>query len=210
MKCVVVDAELQGSYEGSCDSANFADGYGVAKGAAEYMGQFKAGKKHGRGIKSWPNGDRYVGEFVENNKQGNGTYTWGAQSTWAGERYSGQYYGDKRNGKGVYEWPNGDRYEGPWVADRMTGPATPMQVLQWQHQQALIRAIGKPGVKVCREMTFGIGGKERISGTVAAVNGTRLEINILSGGGNIPSINGVNITLGAMLWDDIYQWLPCY
>ena len=51
--CRVLDPELQGSYKGGCN-AGLAEGYGEARGSAEYRGGFSAGRKHGNGIKIWP------------------------------------------------------------------------------------------------------------------------------------------------------------
>src|SRR6266540_6958480 len=85
--CAVLDAELQGSYAGPCLNG-LAEGAGEARGTAEYRGAFKAGRKHGKGVKSWPNGDRYEGEYAEDRMEGGGVYSWGA-GRWAGERYEG-------------------------------------------------------------------------------------------------------------------------
>ncbi|MES2353780.1 MAG: hypothetical protein V4568_05110 [Pseudomonadota bacterium] len=208
--CIVIDPELQGSYEGGCNNAGLAEGTGVAKGTAEYIGQFKAGKKHGPGTKTWLYGDRYIGDFVDDHKHGVGTYTWGGKSAWAGERYTGQYRNDKREGQGVYEWPNGDRYEGPWKGDQMTGPQTPMRTLQYQHRKALIEAVAKIGVNVCREQAVGIIGKEKISGVVTAVAENRVGVRISTVGDNFKLINGENIEVGTVIWDESFNWFPCY
>ena len=48
-----------------------------------YQGPFLNGKKHGRGVYTWPNGDTFVGEFD------NGIYT-----------------------QGIYKWNNGNKYMG--------------------------------------------------------------------------------------------------
>src|SRR5688500_16617172 len=54
--CRVLDPELQGSYRGPCVNG-LAEGEGAASGAAEYRGSFRGGRKHGHGVKTWPNGD---------------------------------------------------------------------------------------------------------------------------------------------------------
>ena len=84
--CRVLDPELQGTYAGPCVNG-LAEGEGVATGTAEYRGGFQAGRKHGHGVKTWPNGDRYEGEFVADGKDGYGVYVWG-QGPWQGERRS--------------------------------------------------------------------------------------------------------------------------
>src|SRR5438067_1757230 len=98
-QCRVLDPELQGSYSGPCANG-LAEGKGVARGTATYEGEFKAGRKEGRGVKTWPNGDRYEGDFVGDRKEGQGRYSWG-RGPWAGESYEGSYVADKREGFGV-------------------------------------------------------------------------------------------------------------
>jgi len=95
----VIDPELRGSYAGPCVNG-LAEGQGVAAGTAEYRGEFKAGRKNGKGAKTWPSGDRYEGEFVEDRKEGVGAYTWG-RGPWQGERYEGSFLNDRRQGFGV-------------------------------------------------------------------------------------------------------------
>ncbi|HEY6509673.1 MAG TPA: hypothetical protein VIY56_16740, partial [Vicinamibacterales bacterium] len=126
-QCKVLDPELQDSYTGGC-KAGLAEGQGEASGMAQYTGEFKAGRKHGKGVKTWASGDRYEGDFVEDRKEGTGTYTWGRGSVWAGQKYSGDYRADRRHGRGVHEWPGGERYDGPWENDVITGPATPTMI----------------------------------------------------------------------------------
>jgi hypothetical protein len=106
-ECRVLDPELQGAYSGPC-AAGLAQGRGTAIGSAEYRGEFQAGRKHGKGVKTWSNGDRYEGDFLEDRKEGAGIYVWG-RGPWAGERYEGGYVDDRRHGFGVYRWPSGDR-----------------------------------------------------------------------------------------------------
>ena len=61
--CRVLDSELTGVYQGGCKDG-LAEGYGEAKGSAEYRGAFRAGRMQGKGVKTWPSGDRYEGEFA--------------------------------------------------------------------------------------------------------------------------------------------------
>jgi len=118
--CRVLDPELLRAYSGPCVNG-FAEGEGVASGVAEYRGGFKDGRKHGRGVKTWPNGDRYEGGFTADQKEGYGVYQWGS-GPWEGERYDGTFAADRRHGYGIYWWPSGDIYSGPWEADAPTGP----------------------------------------------------------------------------------------
>jgi len=122
--CQVLDPELKDFYYGPCQDG-LAHGEGHARGIAQYRGEFKAGRKHGKGVKVWPVGDSYSGDFVEDRKQGRGVYTWGRGRN-EGERYDGEYRADLRHGQGTYRWPNGEVYDGPWIADRMTDENAPV------------------------------------------------------------------------------------
>jgi len=115
--CKVVDPDLApGVYSGGCEDG-LADGYGEVVGAGSYRGDFRAGRKHGKGIKTMPNGDRYAGDFSDDYRHGKGVYVWGDKTSWAGDSYEGEYRRDLRQGWGVYQWGNGDRYEGWWQDD---------------------------------------------------------------------------------------------
>jgi hypothetical protein len=191
-QCRVVDPELQGAYAGPCVDG-LAEGKGAASGTAEYRGELKAGKKHGKGVKTWPGGDRYEGDFVADRREGRGVYTWG-RGPWAGESYEGGFANDRRNGEGVYRYASGDVYRGPWKDDVATGPPTPMMQALAKFEEESLAAVGKPGTKVCREVTVGIGGRDWQRGVVEAVNG-----------------NQVGVRVGAELqWDRASAWLPCY
>ena len=206
--CRVLDAELSGSYQGGCKDG-LAEGFGEAKGSAEYRGEFRAGRKHGKGLKIWPSGDRYEGEFVEDGKEGRGTYSWGPRTSSAGEKYSGAYRNDLRHGAGVYEWPSGDRYAGPWENDEPVGPLTPMMMARMRAQSAALEAIGRPGVKVCRFVSFGIGNRERIHGEVTAVEAGRVAVRIDDAGKQQNVLDGVPIENGLTVWSAAMDWAPC-
>ena len=208
-QCKVLDPELQASYSGGCKDG-LAEGHGEATGSARYQGEFKAGRKHGKGVKTWPSGDRYEGDFVEDRKEGTGTYTWGRGSAWAGERYSGGFRADRRHGHGVYEWPGGDRYEGPWENDLITGPATPRMMARTRAYAEHVLAVGKPGVRVCRDLLVGTVTPDRLRGTVAKVDGDRIAVRIIDPGRFPHSIGGVAGAKGATVLDEIMAWTPCF
>lgn len=136
VSCKVLDPDLAvGEYRGGCRDG-LADGYGEVTGNSSYRGDFLAGRKHGKGIKSMPNGDKYAGEFASDFRHGKGTYVWGEKTPWAGERFEGTYRQDQRHGSGVYTWATGDRYEGPWENDLRMGFSV-METRRAQHAAAM-------------------------------------------------------------------------
>jgi hypothetical protein len=186
--CRVLDPQLQGSYAGPCVDG-LAEGKGVATGIARYEGEFKAGQKHGRGLKTWANGDHYEGEFADDRMQGQGTYTWG-EGPWQGERYEGSYVADKREGFGVYRWRNGNVYIGPWKGDAYTG-------------QLVARDAAELGAKVCKELQLGGGQRRWVRGVLEARQdpfvGVRVEDPGLSKGAGT----------GDHRWEPASNWQPC-
>jgi hypothetical protein len=200
--CRVLDPELQGSYRGPCVNG-LAEGEGVALGSAVYRGAFKAGRKHGHGVKTWPNGDRYEGEFAADYKDGYGSYRWGA-GPWDGERYDGSFAADRRQGYGIYWWSSGDVYAGPWEADRATGPPTEMMRARAKFAAEALAAVAKPGQKVCREMPVGIAERDWVRGTVVEVEAGHVGVRIEDAGrhGHFPR--------GDVLWDLPESWTPCW
>ena len=200
--CRVVDPELQGSYSGGCVNG-LAEGEGAASGQAQYRGEFRAGRKHGHGVKTWPNGDRYEGEFVADQKDGYGTYQWG-KGPWEGERYDGTFAADRRQGHGTYWWPNGDVYDGPWEADRPTGPGTEMMQARARHAAEALAAVARPGQRVCREMPVGIGGRDWVRGVVVGVEGEHVGVRIDDPGAH------THFPRGDTVWDLARAWTPCW
>ena len=210
--CRVLDPELQGSYEGNC-RGGLADGAGVAKGMAEYRGQFQGGKKHGRGVKTWPWGDRYEGDFVADRKEGQGTFLWGLRGPWSGERYEGSYSRDLRTGMGQYFWPTGDAYSGPWRDDQMVGPVDSILLDRFRvHARADTEAriaVARIGTRVCRSIAIGIGEREWIRGVVAEVSDLHIAVRIDEPGRYGQALNDVSLVRGARIWDDAPMWVPC-
>ena len=207
-QCMVLDPELQGSYAGGCRDG-LAEGPGNARGIAEYRGEFHAGRKHGKGVKSWPEGDRYEGDFVDDQKEGFGTYIWSTRGSSAGERYTGAYRADRRNGFGTYTWPNGDVYAGPWANDQIVGALTPNMMARARAEMELRNAVAKPGAKVCRKMTIGIASTDWIRGTVMAVEADRIAVRIDDPGQFFETIGNTPIAKGITIRDAISAWAPC-
>lgn len=210
--CRVADPELQGSYTGSCANG-LAEGSGLASGTAEYHGGFRAGKKHGVGVKTWSNGDRYEGGFAEDKRQGAGVYIFG-RGPWAGERYEGEFSDDKRHGMGAYRWPSGDVYTGTWVEDRPTGPPTQMMQARQVHERELSAALSATGTSVCRQMQVGIAASEWIRGTVVHQErdtaASRIAVRIESAGRETHFIDGIALAPGVIVRDSALSWTACW
>ena len=209
-KCLVIDPELQASYSGGCKDGR-AEGPGTARGSAVYAGEFREGKKHGRGVKTWPWGDRYEGEFADDSKHGMGIYVWGARSAFAGDRYEGALANDKRSGYGVYLWASGDSYAGPWKDDAVTGRATPMMIARFRATSESLAAMAKPGVNLCHESTVGVDAGEWTEGEALAVDrgARRVEVRIARLGPKPLFVAGTQVALGDVVWDDPLNWIPC-
>jgi hypothetical protein len=205
--CRVHDPELQASYAGPC-VGGFAEGTGHAMGSAEYRGEFRAGRKHGGGIKTWANGDRYDGEFFEDRIEGFGVYTFG-RGPWAGERYEGDYVAGRRHGHGVYRWATGDVYRGPWRDDTAIGPSTPMMRAQARWREEARAAVARPGQKVCRELPLGIGARDWVRGTVVAVTEDKVAVRIDDPGSGANALAAF-LKPGEAVWDVPHAWTLCY
>ncbi len=93
-------------------------------GNDRYVGEYKNGKPHGKGIMYYAANDAikrksYEGDWVEGKIQGKGKFYWAS-----GDRYEGEYKDNQRNGYGIYYWADGRRYEGDWLNDQMHGFGT--------------------------------------------------------------------------------------
>jgi hypothetical protein len=206
--CRVLDPELAGIYQGGCKD-NLAEGYGDAKGLAQYHGDFRSGHKDGKGVKTWPSGDRYEGEFVEDRKEGSGKFTWSPRGASAGESYSGGYLNDRRDGYGVYEWPSGDRYAGPWASDVATGTPTRMMIARARAKTETLAAVGKPGAKVCRVLLVGFAVRDLIRGEVMTVDVDRVAVRIDDPGRQPHMIDGRLLVKGMTTESAAAEWTPC-
>jgi hypothetical protein len=206
--CRVLDLELQVAYTGGCRDG-LAEGMGEARGTAHYKGGFRAGRKHGNGVKTWASGDRYDGEFVNDRMEGVGSYSWGRNSPWMREHYTGDFLNDQRHGFGVYEWPSGDRYAGPWKHDRPAGEPTLNMLVRARAYGELAAAVGIPGVRVCRTFTVGISTEDQVRGTVIAAKGHAIAIRIDDAGRFQHLLNGKPLMKGETVRDILTMWAPC-
>ena len=207
VECKVLDPDLaQGIYSGGCKEG-WADGYGEVSGVSSYRGDFLAGKKHGRGIKVMPNGDRYSGEFSQDYREGKGVYVWGGSTPWAGDRYQGEYHRDLRHGWGIFQWGSGDRYEGQWQDDLRMG-LSPMELRRAQAAAAAVQSL-KLGLSVCAEAQLGLVSRQPIRGQVARIEGETAEIQIIEVEGGVASYSGKQLKAGESIMDAAVHWQPC-
>ena len=204
--CRVIDPELQGQYEGGCKKG-LAEGYGVARGTAEYHGEFSKGMKHGKGVKTWPWGDRYEGGFANDRRNGKGMYVWGAGSPWAGERFVGDYVADQRHGLGAYYWPSGDRFQGVWKEDRRYGSSA--MELRRQAVEAARAKTMTPGAQVCSWGHTGIAYEVLRVGLIEAVEANALKVRLVRLEGEPQAVSGSNLQPGMLLDAVARDWTLC-
>ena len=82
----------------------------------KYIGEFKDGLRHGKGIMIFDYGDRYEGDWKNDKREGKGIFYFKDDS-----RYEGDYKNNKRNGIGVLYFVDGDRYEGGFKNGNLDG-----------------------------------------------------------------------------------------
>lgn len=205
--CRVFDPELAGAYEGGCKNG-LAEGLGKARGLAVYEGEFRAGKKHGRGRKSWPGGDSYEGQFANDMREGEGIYRWGA-SPWVGDFYWGSYRNDKRHGRGLYSWANGDRFDGEWKEDVRYGQSA-MERQRQRAREAWVSSVGGEGGGVCSDRMVGLSHRQEIRGEVIKIDGDKVLVRLA----RAPSSDKLAVAEhswlpDALVREDFHEWHPC-
>jgi hypothetical protein len=117
------------SQEEGCISGDCLNGKGVIVYSAgeKYEGEFKNGKRHGKGVYTWTQGEmkgsRYEGEYFEGQRHGKGKLVLSTGKTYTGEFKNGKY-----DGKGIIIWTDGDlkgcKYDGDFKEDERTGDGT--------------------------------------------------------------------------------------
>ena len=106
-----------GHFVGEFSSEFLPHGEGAAfyaDGSESASGQWRNGKLHGRGKRTYSSGDRYEGDFVAGLRNGLGTATWAH-----GDVFEGEWADNKRSGFGV-QW-NKERkvaHCGRWANDQ--------------------------------------------------------------------------------------------
>ncbi len=134
------NARYTGQYKQNASRVRIPHGKGeyVAR-TFRYVGEFKDGKKHGRGLYTWPNGDSYDGDFADDTPNGKGVFQLATGDKYEGEvaagrisgrgiyitreadRIEGSFIDAKAFGQALYLFANGDKYEGEMAAGRLSG-----------------------------------------------------------------------------------------
>ncbi len=104
-----------------CLKGDCYNGFGtyIYPNGAEYVGQFKDGKKHGNGTISRGKADKYIGGFKDDKHHGQGTI-----SLPDGSKYIGEWKNGSRTGKGTHILPSGKKYIGDFKDGKMNGGIT--------------------------------------------------------------------------------------
>ena len=91
--------------------------------AAKYVGEWKHGRKHGKGTYTGYDGSKYVGEYKDDKKHGHGTKMYVS-----GAKYVGEWKDGKKHGKGAYTWSDGSKYVGGYKDGKSHGHGTKIHV----------------------------------------------------------------------------------
>ena len=206
--CRVLDEDLQRSYVGGCRSG-LADGNGVARGLAEYRGEFSAGRRHGAGTLHTPEGDHYEGQFDNGRLSGLGTYVWNSAGPRSGERYVGNFREGRRDGSGTHAWPGGQSYSGEWRAGQPVGQITEPMVRRARAYAELATALERPGTLACRQILMGISERHWIRGVVVSLSNESLRVRLEQPDSAGLTLHGKALAAGLEIQDDFLAWVPC-
>jgi S1-C subfamily serine protease len=116
------DATYEG---GKLDSKEHGIGEMIWKGESKghyYYGEWQYGKRTGKGLYMWPNGDQYIGNLLENKHHGTGEYKYNN-----GDQYIGEWKNNVKDGKGIYTWADGDQLNITWVNGLKHGYGTKIE-----------------------------------------------------------------------------------
>ncbi len=80
-----------------------------------YDGEWKEGKKTGKGKFVWKNGGNFVGEWLNGLRHGHGVETYPENDKWNRISYDGEWKDGERTGNGTFIWKNRGKYVGAWL-----------------------------------------------------------------------------------------------
>ena len=110
------------TWTGSCKNG-YVDGAGTVEwikdgnAVNQYTGQFLLGRAHGKGgFKEFHPPTSYEGDYVNGRRSGKGVQIYAN-----GDRYEGEWRYDSPNGKGKKTWIKGSNYVGDFVNGEMDG-----------------------------------------------------------------------------------------
>ncbi len=83
-----------------------------------YTGEMQNGKKNGKGVSRYAEGQIYDGYWKDDKKDGKGVFTWPN-----GMKFDGYFTNDLRNGEGIQYYENGNMLKGTWTHDTLNGYA---------------------------------------------------------------------------------------
>jgi hypothetical protein len=108
----------------------------------KYVGEYKNGKRHGYGKKSYANGATYDGYWANDFKNGHGKYI-----SFTGKVYVGEFKNNLFHGKGRYVYPSGNCYTGEFSGGKMHGVGTfsyaSGKEYHGQYQHGIIQGKGR-------------------------------------------------------------------
>jgi hypothetical protein len=87
------------------------------------MGNFKGGKKHGRGKMIYGNSHVYEGDFMNGKQHGRGQWTDPDPAGGIGHVYEGMWKNGKKHGFGTMTLSDGSTFEGVWEKGKKLGEA---------------------------------------------------------------------------------------
>ena len=116
-KTIWFDKKL-GTYKGEWKDGK-RDGKGVMKyeNNREYDGEWKDDKKEGKGIMLYEYNGKYDGYWKNDKKEGKGIYIYGNETF--EKEYNGDWKNDIKEGIGKMKYKNGDVYEGEWYNEKV-------------------------------------------------------------------------------------------
>ena len=130
---------------------NVQNGFGIfGRGRAHdhypfltvYIGYWKNGERHGKGMNIFRSGEYYEGEWADGFRGGYGYYWWPSN-----EKYIGEWKGGEICGYGSYEWmDDGHSYAGVWSNNGRNGYG----IYQWNGPKDVARVYNgywRNGVK---------------------------------------------------------------